>query len=86
MEVIPTHLLDLYSRPVPITVCWITLAAVLGSCPTFYRVRGAARVVQVDYVPIASRPGFIDGLEFFVGALGSPSTRIWVFHGTRNKR
>ena len=68
-----------------LTIRRITLAAVIWFRPALDGVGGAALVVEVDHVPVASGHGIVDGLEDLVGALGSPAARVRVLLGARNK-
>ena len=63
----------------------MTLAMIIGSGPALDGVGGAALVVEVDHVPVASGHGIVDWLEDLICALGSPATRVGILLGTRNE-
>ena len=64
----------------------MTLATVIRSGPALDGVGGAALVVEVDHIPVASGHGIVDGLEDLVSAFGPPAARVGILRGTRNER
>ena len=68
------------------TIRRIALATVIWSGSALDGVGGAALIVEVDHIPIATVYGVVDGLEYLVGALGSPAARVRVLLRTRNER
>ena len=68
------------------TIRRIALATVIWSGPALDGVGGAALIVEVDHIPVATGHGIVGGLEDLVSALGSPAARVRVLLRARNER